>query len=46
MKVTDFIKNYCAYCDDFDRSTGCHAYSVEECNKRRKDVFGVQLRSM
>lgn len=33
MKVTDFIKNYCAYCDDFDRSTGCRAYLDEECDE-------------
>ena len=33
MKVTDFIKNYCAYCDDFDSSTGCRAYLDEECDE-------------
>ena len=33
MKVTDFIKNYCAYCDDFDYSEGCHAYLGEECDE-------------
>ena len=33
MKVKDFIKKYCAYCDDFDYSEGCHAYLGEECDE-------------